>query len=269
MLTTISLFATLVCGPATEPAAGAPAEPASAPTPTEGTPPPTAEPPAPAPADAPPAEGTPAPAAEPVAVTTTTVTTVPPPAPAEPPKRKKAIGGFGAFDVRMSEIDNAFGLTLGGVAGIILRNRLLIGGGFYGLVYHDRDYLTLVDEQKLHLNYAGGYIGTYALRSNRVDGGFAVFLAGGRACLESTIDNACADQADVFAAHVEGTLYIKLAKIARIGLMFGYDFFAGANDWLGPDDWDLAGFAGTVRLEFGQYDTDPGAGRKKRRGKRR
>ena len=62
---------------------------------------------------------------------------------------------------------------------------------------------------------------------------------------------------------------VLLAKIARLGLMFGYDFFAGANDWLGPDDWDLAGFAGTVRLEFGQYDTDPGAGRKKRRGKRR
>ncbi len=263
MLTITMLGAMLSSGPAADAPAETPTAPATEPTPTPTEPPPPTEP-APAPAPAPAVE--PAPAAAPV----------PPPEPMQPPapetserpKRKLAVGGFGAFDLRMHEVDEAFGLTVGAIGGVILANRLLLGGGGYTLVFHERDYSTLTDNYDLHMAYAGGYIGAYALRSARVDGGFGVFLGGGRACMESSVENDCYDKEDIFASHLDGLIYVKLAHIVRLGFILGYHFYAGANDWKGPDDWDLSGFAGTIRLEIGKYDDAPGKKKRGRRGRR-
>jgi hypothetical protein len=180
------------------------------------------------------------------------------------PKKPRKLGFFAGFDTRLSEIDGAFATTLGGVAGVILAQRLMIGGAGYGLVFHDRKYIDLVDTETLNLGYGGAQIGFYAVRSKRLDGGFNVFLGGGRVCLDSQVENRCVDETAVFVSHVEGTFYIKIAPVVRLAISGGYNFISGANSWHGPDSWDLSGFGGSFRLEFGKFQMSP-----KKRGRRR
>ncbi len=185
------------------------------------------------------------------------------------PSEGRKLGFFAGFDTRLSSLDYAFATTLGGVGGVILGHRVMVGGGGYGLVYHDRDYLSLVDTQRLKLGYGGLQLGVYAVRSKRLDGGLNVLLGGGQVCMDSEVENRCIDETSVFVSHIEGTFYIKLAPVIRLAVSGGYVLFADANRWRGPDSWDLSGFSGSFRLEFGKFSMDAGGGRKRggRRGR--
>ena len=260
-------------------ASGGAAAPAPAPAPAPAATPEPAPAPAaaaePAPVAAP--EPAPAPVSDPFAeqaaaggMGSATVTGGPQPQPqpeqprSEPRGRERKVGFFVGFDTRLSEVDYRFATTLGGLAGVVLAKRLMIGGGGYSMVFHDRKYTSLTDTRTLNLDYGGGQLGVYALRSPKVDGGFNVFLGGGQLCLESSVSGNCASKTSAFVSHLDATVYIRFASVLRLGLSFGYNFIVDTTyAWAGPSNWAMSGFSGSIRLEFGKFQ--PGGGRRGRR----
>jgi len=155
--------------------------------------------------------------------------------------------------MRMQEVDYEFALLLGGVAGITILNRLTIGGGGYSMVYHDRTYYGLSDTQQLKMDYGGALIALHAFKNQRVSSGVNWFIGGGRACLDSEVEDECVSDTSIFVSHVEAVANIHLAAFIRLGIAFGYSFVGEAEDWVGPGNWDLSGFVGAFKLELGRF----------------
>ena len=80
-----------------------------------------------------------------------------------------------------------------------------------------------VQREAVHAEHAVGKVEgrVEAVHADRPDGGPAAGADGAGQVHRGRLQ--------AFAAHVEGTIYIKLARIVRLGLLFGYDFFAGAK----------------------------------------
>jgi hypothetical protein len=166
---------------------------------------------------------------------------------------EKRYGGFAEIDLQLTTMDDAFAAVVGGGAGFILVNRVIVGASGYGLVFHDRVYPSMDGDQRLRMAWGGPTIGVYAVRTKRVESSATWLIAGGRACLNFTAtDVLCKETTGVFVSQVEVDVYIKFAKIVRLGFGLGYRF-VGATDWRGPGDWALAGGYGSIKLALGRF----------------
>ena len=180
---------------------------------------------------------------------------VPPPetAPDRYAPWEKRFGGFAEVDLQLTTMDDAFATVVGGGAGFILVNRVIVGASGYGLVFHDRDYPSMDGDRRLQMAWGGPTIGVYAVRTKMVESAATWLLAGGRACLNFDVhDVLCSESTGVFVSQVEVDVYIKFAKIVRLGFGLGYRF-VGAADWRGPGDWSLAGGYGSIKLALGRF----------------
>jgi hypothetical protein len=174
-----------------------------------------------------------------------------------PPDRyapwEKRFGGFAEIDVELTTIDDAFATVVGGGAGFILVNRVIVGASGYGVVFHDRRYPSMDGDRMLRMGWGGPTLGVYAVRTKRVESSATWLIGGGRGCLNFTASDArCNESTDAFVSQLEINVYIKFAKIVRLGFGLGYRF-VGATDWKGPGDWALAGGYGSIKLALGRF----------------
>lgn len=183
---------------------------------------------------------------------------------------EKRFGGFAELDLGLTTMDDAFATLVGGGAGFILLDRIIVGASGYGVVYHDRNYpsaLTSDGDRRLRMGWGGASIGVYAVRRKVIESSATWLLAGGRACLNFTNDDPlCDESTNVFVSQVEIDVYVKIARILRLGVGIGYRF-VGATDWSGPGDWDLAGGYGSFKIALGRFD--PPVPKKPRRARKR
>lgn len=196
--------------------------------------------------------------AAPVVATEPTPAKVEPAAPAKPANRyakwEKRFGGYGELDLGLTTMDDAFATLVGGGAGFIVLNRLIVGASGYGVVYHDKNYPSVDGDRRMRAAWGGPSLGVYAVRTPVIESSATWLLAGGRACLNFTSDDVvCEESTDLFVSQLEIDVYVKIANIVRLGVGLGYRF-VGAADWQGPGNWDLAGGYGSFKIAVGRFD---------------
>jgi hypothetical protein len=158
------------------------------------------------------------------------------------------------FDTVLTSVDDYFGTILGGTGAVVLFDRLVLGASGYGVAYHDRDYPGPLDRRVLQIGYGGATLGVIAAKRSVFSSSFNAFFGGGEACLRNTSGaRKCDTNTAIFVSHLELAGYLRLSKFARIGVAFGYRFVAGAEDWQGPHNWDLASGYGAIRLALGRF----------------
>jgi hypothetical protein len=162
-------------------------------------------------------------------------------------------GGFAELDLQLTTIDRSFATVLGGGVGFILVKRVIVGASGYGVVFHDRRYGSMAGDRQLRTAWGGPTIGVYAVRRRRVEASVNWLLAGGRACLNfSASDARCSESTGAFVNQVELNVYLKLAKILRLGFGLGYRFVS-ATRWDGPGNWSLSGGYGSFKIALGRF----------------
>jgi hypothetical protein len=166
----------------------------------------------------------------------------------------KKFGGYGEIEFPFTAIDGRFASFVGGGAGFIILDRMIVGARGYGLAYTDKSYEA--DDggsRELALHYGGADLGAYIARGKVVESAAHWLVAGGRGCLnEKRTDVLCGQTASLFVTHLELSVYFKIAKVLRIGAGFGYRFVVG-SDLDGPRDRQLSGGYGTLKIALGRF----------------
>ncbi len=242
---------------------GSPPEPEGSTPPPEPPEPPA--PPAPAPPSPPPAAG-PAPEPPPPA---------PPPDHARPPgdyeyqqsqpreylldDRDRSFGGFGGLRLRPSAVGNDFGFFIGGGGGAILGGRFIIGGEGYGMVTYAGTAGTITsggqtDDLALDMGYGGLKLGWIFGSARYLDFSVQTLIGGGGVDLETvdTPGNSNLDSAGMFIAEPEVIMYLKVARVFRLGVSASYRFVAHEK-WSGPSGFSLMGPAGAIIFDWGWF----------------
>ncbi len=171
-------------------------------------------------------------------------------------------GGFGGLRLKPTALTGSFGMMVGGAGGVILGDRLWLGGGGYGLGYstYDAGRTDSGLRRQLNLGYGGFLIGGRLARSRFVDFWASGMIGGGGACKglewtdydEEAEEYTCDDAVGLFVAEPEVGMHIFFSRWFRLGLAAGYRFTAtaptdayGALDFWGP--------SASLQIEFGWF----------------
>ena len=214
--------------------------------------------PAPAPAQPPPLEEAPAPA----------------PAPDTPPdgndaqpeereflldERERPVGGFGGLRLRFAGVGNDFGFFMGGGGGAIFAGRFMIGGEGLGMVAFagSAGTRTINGERKtlaLTMGYGGLKLGWIFARARFLDFAILALVGGGGAAIDDAPrpESPYIDSTRMFVAEPEAVMYIKVARVFRLGVSASYRFVAHQR-WGGPSGASLMGPAGAIILDWGLF----------------
>jgi hypothetical protein len=164
-------------------------------------------------------------------------------------------GGFGAPVVKFTEIDDRFGVLVGGRGGWIINGSFVVGAGGYGLVNLDNfKHVTNTsgDRGRLAMGY-GGLELTYVLRPDElvhVSLG-ALIGAGGVVWNPRGPSGSQADDA-FFITEPELAVVLNVTRFFRAGLGVSYRF-ARDVELFDLRDGDVSGLAGVVTLKFGSF----------------
>ena len=164
-------------------------------------------------------------------------------------------GGFGAPVVKFTEIDDRFGVLVGGRGGWIINGSVVIGGGGYGLAnMSDFDHLTngAGDPGELGMGYGGLELGYVHRPDELVHVSLGVLIGGGGVVWNR--EGQSGDQVDdaFFVAEPEVDVVLNVTSFLRAAVGVSYRFTRGV-ELFDLRDADLSGFAGLVALKFGSF----------------
>jgi hypothetical protein len=164
-------------------------------------------------------------------------------------------GGFGAPVVKFTEIDDRFGVLVGGRGGWIINGSVVIGGGGYGLAnVSNFDHLTngAGDPGELEMGYGGLELGYVHRPDELVHVSLGVLIGGGGVVWNP--EGRSDDQIDdaFFVVEPEGDVILNVTSFLRVAAGVSYRFTRGV-ELLELRDADLSGFAGLVALKFGSF----------------
>lgn len=172
-----------------------------------------------------------------------------------PPQGDLRHGGFGAPVVKFTEIDNRFGVLVGGRGGWIINDSFVLGGGGYGLVNGSnfKDVTNaLGDRGKLAMGY-GGLELEYVLQPRDVVHLSMVVLVGaGGLVWDPEGQGGTRDDDAFFITEPALNVLVNVTRHFRIGLGASYRFAQGVK-LVNLRSADVSGFAGVVTLKFGSF----------------
>ncbi|UCB45975.1 MAG: hypothetical protein JSV25_00690 [Spirochaetota bacterium] len=152
-------------------------------------------------------------------------------------------GGGGGPVVKLTYLNNTFGILVGGYGGWIINHTFLIGGGGYGLTTD-----IFVSGNKLVFGY-GGLVAEYIGFSDEIIHFKAGTLIGA--------GNATFDKEDPGAAFfvLEPGIdaEFNITSFFRLCAGVSYRFVIGATGLSGVSDASLSGLAGEIVLKFGSF----------------
>lgn len=164
-------------------------------------------------------------------------------------------GGFGAPVVKFTEVDDRFGVLVGGRGGWIINGSFVIGGGGYGLANVD-DFEHVEGPGgragRLEMGY-GGLELTYVLRPDELVhlSLGALIGAGGVVWNPRGLVGAQVDDS-FFVTEPELAVVLNVTTFFRVGLGASYRFVRGV-ELFELRDGDIAGLAGVLALKFGSF----------------
>lgn len=172
--------------------------------------------------------------------------------------RPPRFGGYGGFDKRLGTASRKLGVFLGFRGGVILFDRVSIGGAAYWLQARlgkpIRD--SLGNEMRLDVSYAGLTVGVTALRRKRVQLGVRGLFGGGSACIGyaelAEGEDPCYERVRIRVIEPSAVLYVKLFPFLRLAVEGGYRVVA-RESWRPPNNFPLSGGFGGLAAEFGWF----------------
>ena len=164
-------------------------------------------------------------------------------------------GGFGAPVVKFTQIDDQFGVMVGGRGGWIINGSFVIGGGGYGLAnLDDFEHLTNTagDRGRLSMGY-GGLELTYVLRPDQLVHLSLGVLIGAGGVVWNPLGQSWNQEDDAFfVTEPELDVVLNVTEFFRAGLGVSYRIVQGV-ELFDLRDGDIAGLAGVVILKFGKF----------------
>jgi hypothetical protein len=163
-------------------------------------------------------------------------------------------GGFGGPVVKFTQIDEQFGLLVGGRGGWIMNHKFILGFGGYGLVNQfDSDFIFEGELLPLMMGYGGFEMEYIYLSDNLIHASVYLLLGGGGLTFKEYNDwNSLKVSDNFWIAEPAVNLEINIAKFFRISAGVGYRFVSDVN--LGSlTNSDIAGFEGVLTFKFGKF----------------
>jgi len=174
-------------------------------------------------------------------------------------------GGYGAPEVKFTNVDNKFGVLVGGRGAWIINSTFAIGGSCYGLVtsHSIPDYFTRNDTVAyLRTGYGGLYLSYINSSDELVHFTINTLIGAGGATYSSSISDLFNDNKRQHTNIYETTAYfifepnlgmeINFFKVFRIELTAGYRFISGL-ELSKTKNSDLSGFSGGIAFKFGSF----------------
>jgi hypothetical protein len=164
-------------------------------------------------------------------------------------------GGFGAPVVKFTEIDNRFGVLVGGRGGWIINGSFVVGAGGYGLANvgnFEHVMNAPGDRGRLAMGY-GGLELTYVLRPDElVHFSAGVLIGAGGLVWNPQGQSGNQDDDAFFITEPELAVVLNVTRFFRAGLGVSYRFVRDV-ELFDLRDGDISGLAGVVTLKFGSF----------------
>jgi hypothetical protein len=168
-------------------------------------------------------------------------------------------GGYGALITKFTRISGTNTVLAGGHAGVILNNRLVLGGGGFGVVYpllrdeyepYNGDYPYLVS------GYGGGLIEYYFFPGSMYRMSLSLLIGGGTVNFgrnSNDEENSEYEYKDkFFIVEPEVKFFMNVATYIRIGISASYRFVNGVDNETFDDD-DFWGPAVSIFIAGGYF----------------
>jgi len=164
-------------------------------------------------------------------------------------------GGFGAPVVKFTQVDDRFGVLVGGRGGWIINGSFVVGGGGYGLANLDNfEHVTNAsgDRGRLSMGY-GGLELTYVLRPDElVHLSLGVLIGAGGVVWNPLGQSGKQEDDPFFITEPELDVVLNVTTFMRAGFGVSYRFVRGV-ELLDLRDGDVSGLGGVVALQFGSF----------------
>lgn len=164
-------------------------------------------------------------------------------------------GGFGGPVVKLTQVNDHFGVMAGGRGGWILNHRFVIGGGGYGLTDTVKgNEVAVGDTPDIMMGY-GGLEFEYILNPDQVFHlSVYTLLGGGGVFYNNNREFSWNDEESdaFFVAEPAVNLIVNMTHFLRIGVGMSYRLITGV-ELQGISDSDLSGIAGNITLKFGIF----------------
>lgn len=168
-------------------------------------------------------------------------------------------GGYGALTVKFSQINEKFGVLVGGYGGWLINHSLMIGGGGYGLANRipaDDEVQLQAPDKILDIQFGyGGFMMEYIFDSNRLFHYNVKMLVGAGGvgyALRDDFNATDTKQSACFVMELDANVEMNVTDYMRICVGAAYRH-VGGNDLVGLEDSDLAGPSGVVTFKFGSF----------------
>ncbi len=174
-------------------------------------------------------------------------------------------GGYGAPEVKFTNVDDKFGVLVGGRGAWIINSTFAIGGAGYGLVtsHSIPDYFTRDDTVAyLRTGYGGLYLSYINSSNELIHFTINTLIGAGGASYTSSISDLLNDNNRHDSKVYESSAYfifepqlgmeINVVKVFRIELTAGYRFISGL-ELSRTKSSDLSGFSGGIAFKFGSF----------------
>ncbi|GJQ63314.1 MAG: hypothetical protein SCALA702_23670 [Melioribacteraceae bacterium] len=168
-------------------------------------------------------------------------------------------GGYGALAVKFSQINEKFGVLVGGYGGWLINHSLMVGAGGYGLANRipaDDEVQLQSPDKILDIQFGyGGFMLEYIFDPNRlIHYNVKMLIGAGGAGYSLRDDFNATDtkQTAVFVMEIDANIEMNVTEYMRICLGAAYRH-VGGNDLEGLADSDLAGPSGVVTFKFGSF----------------
>ncbi|MCL5991856.1 MAG: hypothetical protein M1419_07115, partial [Bacteroidetes bacterium] len=174
-------------------------------------------------------------------------------------------GGYGAVELKLTQLQGEMGLLIGGRGGWIINNSFSIGGGGYGLVTSQKinNYPTYYDDSSAYLRVGwGGLFVEYINSSNKLIHFTVNTLigAGGASYTRSYHDGMnnwnndgwMYESTPFFVVEPGATIDLNVAKFFRISLGASYRFVSGV-ELSKSTNKDFSGPSANLAFKFGKF----------------
>jgi hypothetical protein len=169
------------------------------------------------------------------------------------PEREDRVRGFGGPVVKFTQMNDQFGVLVGGRGGWIINHRVSIGGGGYGLV-NNVDARPSAPDSLISLGYGGLEIEIIGNSDQLLHYTFSTLLGAGGISLKGRDDRGqdTGEHDAFFIAEPTANVIVNVTTSFRIGIGAGYRFVVGTNT-PGVADHKLSGVTGNLTFKFGKF----------------
>ncbi len=168
-------------------------------------------------------------------------------------------GGFGGLVIKFTEINNEFGVLVGGRAGWIINHTFSLGGGGYGLTneIYTNEYYSQRGRPFIQMGYGGLEMEYINKSQNLIHFSVLILIGGGG------VDYYYGDKDDwerdnnkdgdsFFVFEPEADVTMNVTNFFRIAAGLSYRFISGVET-LGLNDDDFRGVSVGLTLKFGKF----------------